>query len=290
MNDLTVAALDYLRRGHHLLALHEKRPNPVYHAKPDDDTPGWSWDRSIHGVPETPEEQAALAAVFEDPSTTGVAILIPPHYLVADIDTEEAAALFTQLVENPPMTDDFRLETVTAKTPQGLHVWFYAPGADSNRWLGGRTLLFKGFGGYVAAPPSAHFGADGHQDGVYTWMRDFDTGMDDLPAGIEERMKFESALTSLESPRTGQTGSFVVVNWPFLYPGWHLEGLCRAIREAPDGNQNNMIAWAAMQARDEGVPYSVAMPQLLQAALDGNHPRRRALATIKGAFTRSRSV
>jgi hypothetical protein len=66
----------------------------------------------------------------------------------------------------------------------------------------------------------------------------------------------------------------------------NLDGLCRAIREAPDGNQNNMIAWAAMQARDEGVPFESAMPQLLAAAIEGGHPERRARTTIKGAYKR----
>lgn len=280
--ELIDAALDYLGRGHHLLALTGKRPNPRYHGKDAAGNGGWSWDQSINGEPETVEEMQALLGVFRHPSTTGVAILIPEHVLVADIDTEEAAALFMELAGEPP-------QTVTAKTTKGLHVWFWAPGAGESRWVGGRKLLFKGFGGYVAAPPSLHFAGEPHEgpsDGVYEWIAGFDTGIDGLPAGIEERMRFERALTGSQPLKTGDTGSFVVVNWPKLYPSWHIEGLCRAIREAPDGNQNNMIAWAAMQARDEGVPFEVAMPLLLNAAVEGGHPRRRASATIKGAFTR----
>lgn len=279
MNSLTEAALDYLERGHHLLALTGKRPNPRYHGKDADGNGGWSWDMSIHGVPETDEEREALASVFADPTTSGVAILIPEHILVADVDTEEAAALFMELAGEVP-------ETVTAKTTKGLHVWFLSPGADASRWVGGRKLLFKGFGGYVAAPPSAHLDDKGVQDGVYTWLRDFDSGIDALPAGIEERMRFERALDATAPLKTGDTGRFMVVDWPKLYPSYHIEGLCKAIVHAPDGNQNNMIAWAAMQARDEGVPFEVAMPLLLAAAIEGGHPRERARATIKGAFTR----
>jgi hypothetical protein len=281
LNELTAAALEYLALGHHLLALTGKRPNPRYHGKDADGNGGWSWDMSIHGVPETGEECAALEAVFEDPTTSGVAILIPEHVLVADVDTEDAAALFMELAGEMP-------ETVTAKTTKGLHVWFWSPGADASRWLGGRSLLFKGFGGYVAAPPSAHLDEKGVQDGVYTWLRPFDTGIDGLPAGIEARMRFERALDATQPVKTGDTGRFMVVNWPKLYPSYHIEGLCRAIKEAPDGNQNNMIAWAAMQARDEGVPYETAMPLLLTAAIEGGHPKQRAIATIKGAFTRKR--
>lgn len=286
MNDLTFAALDYLGRGHHILALTGKRPNTRYHGKDADGNGGWSWDLSIHGYPESDEEVAALAEVFEHPSTTGVAILIPPHVLVADVDTEDAAVLFMELAGAVP-------DTVISKTPNGLHLWFFTPGETAGMWLGGRTLLFKGFGGYVAAPPSAHFSSDGVVDGVYEWVASFDDGMDSLPAGIEERLRFEKALSALSPVKTMDSGTFAVVptddagRWTRkLWPSWHIDGLCRAIREAPDGNQNNIIAWAAMQARDEGVPFDIAMPLLLTAAVDGGHPRERARATIKGAFTR----
>jgi hypothetical protein len=281
MNQLSEAALDYLERGHHLLALTGKRPNPRYHGKEPDGTGGWSWENSIHGVPMTAEESQALISVFRDPTTTGVAILIPEHVLVADVDTEEAAELFAKLVPELP-------ETVTAKTTKGLHLWFLAPGAAESRWLGGRTLLFKGFGGYVAAPPSKHFADDRAtvQDGVYTWLRDLDSGIEHLPDAIAERMKFERALDNTKPVKTGPEGTYVVVNGWKWYPGWHIEGLCKAIVNAPDGNQNNMIAWAALQARDEGVPYEVAMPLLLAAAVEGGHPRHRARTTIKGAYSR----
>ena len=97
VNDLTEAALGYLRLEMHLLALTEKRPNPRYHSKGEDDEVGWSWDKSIHGWPETDADLHALEEVFTHPSTTGVAILIPMHVLVADVDTEEAAVLFAEL-------------------------------------------------------------------------------------------------------------------------------------------------------------------------------------------------
>lgn len=286
MTDLTAAALDYLRRGHHLLALQGKRPSNRYHAKPDDDTPGWSWERSIFGVPETEEEQAGLAQVFEDPAVTGIAILIPQHMLVADVDTEEAAVLFMELVGEAP-------ETVSVKTTKGLHLWFYAPGAEQSVWIGGRTLLFKGFGGYVAAPPSAHFNSDGVKDGVYTWIRDFSTPVDDLPDPIAERMRFERALDRLEPIKTAETGRYLVVptdsegHWTRQgWASWHIDGLVRAVKGAGEGNRNNMLAWAAMQAAEEGVPLATAMPLLTAAAREAGLTDRETRVTIKAAFTR----
>jgi hypothetical protein len=279
LNDLSIAALDYLGAGMHILALTGKRPNSKFHET-------WDWDNSIHGTPESPEDEEALESVFRDKTTTGIALLIPPHVLVADVDTEEAATLFTQLAGEPS-----EWETRTSKTPNGLHLWYLAPGADGSVWLGGRTLLFKGFGGYVAAPPSRHFDEQGNFDGVYTWLGDWAV-LDWLPDGIAERLKVHEAWTTTSRKPEEQR---IFTEFEF-FPNKrfavnrvnNLEGLCRAIETAPDGNQNNIIAWAAMQARDEGVPFESAMPQLLAAAIAGGHPEHRARTTIRGAYKRTR--
>jgi hypothetical protein len=280
MHDLTRAAISYLAAGHHLLALTGKRPNTKYHQ-------GWDWDRSIHGLPESAEDEDRLNDIFADKTTTGVAILIPENVLVADIDTEAAASLFQSMSDEVPNTQ-------TGKTPNGLHLWFLAPGANGSQWLGDRTLLFKGYGGYVVAPPSAHFNEYGQQDGVYEWIGGWGV-IDWLPEKIDERLKAQRALTATEPVKTSEGGAFLFVptdedgRWTGQgWGAWHIEGLCRAIIDAPEGNQNNMIAWAAMQARDEGVPFPTAMTQLLAAALEGNHPKHRAEATIRGAYKRVR--
>lgn len=273
---LAQAAADYLREGHHLLALRGKRPHPKYHAE-------WSWDNSFHGYPDGHEQDIAL--IFDaDPTVTGIAILIPPHMLVADIDTEEAAAYFAARADLP--------KTTSARTPNGLHVWFLAPGIERNIWLGGRTLLFKGFGGYVVAPPSAHFTDDTltEQDGTYEWLNRF--GYEFLPDGIAAAIQASEAIHDAEPVNTREDSRYTVVDLSdgkiVLYMDWRMDGLCRAIIDAPDGNQNNMIAWAAMTARDEGVPFEVAMPRLLAAAIEGHHPRERARDTIRGAYKRRR--
>lgn len=279
MNELAQAAVEYLHADMHLLALTGKRPNSRYHET-------WDWDNSIHGMPLTLADTEALKEVFTHPTTTGIAILIPEHVLVADVDTEAAATLFTELAG-----DIETWETRTSRTPNGLHLWYLAPGANSTVWVGDRTLLFKGFGGYVAAPPSRHFDENGVEDGVYTWLGDWQP-VDWLPEGIRERIKFERALAGdpIEQKKHPIWSVPLDANGHWTWKGWSyysIEGLCKAIREAPDGNQNNMIAWAAMQARDEGVPFESAMPQLLAAAIEGGHPEHRARTTIRGAYKRA---
>jgi hypothetical protein len=295
MTELSEAALAYLGQGLHLLALSGKRPNPRYHSKGEDDEVGWSWDRSIHGEPETAEDIQALIEVFDHPSTTGIAILIPEGVLVADVDTEEAATLLQELAPEP-------IESVVAMTTKGYHLWYAADGANRSVWLGGRTLLFKGFGGYVAAPPSRHFADEERkvQDGGYTWLRPpapvigwWIFGISDLPSGVAHALEMQAKLDALKPAREAPAGASLVVltdaegHWTWKgHADWNIEGLRQAIIKAGDGNQNNMIAWAAMQARDEGVPFDAAMKELLSAALEGHHPRHRAVQTIRGAYGR----
>lgn len=283
MTALSDAAREYVDAGLHILALTGKRPSAKYHAE-------WDYENSIHGKPETPEEEAALAAIFEHRTTTGIALLIPPHVLVADIDTEAAASLYMELAGGLP-------ETPSAQTKNGLHVWFLEPRAERSIWLGERTLLFKGYGGYVVAPPSQHFDDDGHPDAVYTWLNPLVQDgmvrdMDWLPEQIGERVRTLLMFADKERPDfrdpDEERWSVGIRLKPTLalWREWPLAGLCRAIEEAADGNQNNVIHWAAMTAMEEGVPYEEAMRQLLAAALRGGHPERRARTTIAGAYKR----
>lgn len=281
MTTLSEAAFAYLDAGYHLLALHHKRPNDVFHEQ-------WDYQNSIHGHPETDEDRQGVERVFTHRSTTGIALLIPENVLVADIDSEAAAELYMSLAGALP-------ETAVAKTKNGLHAWFLAPGADGSMWLGNRVLLFKGFGGYVAAPPSKHFDERGVEDGVYTWLEHPDAGIDWLPPKIDALLKERRTLGTFEKPDLFGTAERAYIEVEFYDGGWRLwkrwdiKGLCQAIIDAPDGNQNNVILWAALTAQEEGVPLEVAMDQLLAAAIQGGHPARRARTTISGVYKRRRN-
>jgi hypothetical protein len=292
--DLRDAALDYLAAGLHILALDGKKPNFRVHGE------NWSYEDSFHGPPLTDADCEAIELSFNGRGTTGIAILIPPDFVVADVDTERAAALLVELGGEP------NVDTVGSKTKNGLHIWFWYPGADRNRWLGdgkqpdpGRTLLFKGLGGYVVAPPSLHFAADGTQDGTYSWgANPLVVGgkifmPDPLPTQIAEQFRREDLWTADRQEHRDTVSSFTMTpvegvpwyQWPKVHT-YNTEGLERAIEKAADGNQNNVIHWAALTCHEEGVPYEVAMERLLAAAVRGNHPRSRARDTIRGAYKR----
>lgn len=282
--ELARAALDYVTRGFHVLALHHKRPNSKYHE-------AWNYENSIHGVPATEEEWEGLAAIFADPSTTGIAILIPPNFLVADVDTEEAATLFMALSGRLP-------ETVAAQTKNGLHLWFVAPGADQSYWLGKRTLLFKGLGGYVAAPPSRHFTQAGEQDGVYTWLVDFDGGMDFIPDRAWQTI--QTAHTLDETSQAFKDAAKDDREWIevqhdesgrlILTRRIGIEGVIEAVAKAPAGNRNNMLAWAAMTCQEEGVPFAKAYDLLMAAARTAGLQTDESRTTIKSAYRRRRTA
>lgn len=285
MTDLFAAAVDYLTAGLHILALNGKKPNARVHGD------SWSWEESFHGVPQGVELDH-LRNTFTDPKVTGIAILIPPGFLVADVDSDQAAQLLLDL--GFQSSED----TISARTKNGLHIWFWWPGADRNRWLGQRTLLFKGWGGYVVAPPSFHFDDHGIVDGVYEWISplvvDGRAQMPDtLPDRAVQAMTAEDQLMALLPEREPMRHFVMVptegVEWWLWEKRWdyQTEGLERAIETAAEGNQNNVIHWAAMTCKEEGVPYEIAMERLMAAAERGNHPARRARDTIRGAYKRA---
>lgn len=281
MSNLPYHAVKYLEAGYHLLALSGKRPNPRYHGKRDDEEVGWSWEKSIHGAPETEEEVKAVYEVFEHPSTTGIALLIPKDVLVADLDTDAAFDLFATLWDGR--------KARTASTPNGVHVWFEAPGADKSIWLGGRVLLFKGFGGYVAAPPSRHFNAAGEEDGVYTWASEGPLGI--MSDAMARQVRAANALetgevfkreTAIEPELHFTSADGVLTAWA----SYNIDGLLSAVRDAREGNRNNMLAWAALTAAEEGVPLEVGMPALTEAARAAGLTGRETRITIRAAYSR----
>ena len=278
MNDLALAAADYLRAGLSVIALSGKAPNSKYH-------PHGLLD-CISGVPDGDDDLTALEKVFGDAATTGVGVLIPAHTLVADVDSEESAILLTKYTKGE--TPD----TAVALTRNGLHFWFLSPGADQSYWVGNKNLLLRGPGSYVAAPPSKH--PDG---GVYTWqeplvvdgrIRALDWLPDDLAAavagarlGVEMGIARRNHVDSITNHFTWRLEpKLKFIGTPVM------DGILTAVREAREGNRNNLLAWAAMTLAEEGVSYDDAMTPLTDAAVKAGLDRQEIKITIKAAFKR----
>lgn len=278
---LADAAAEYLNAGLAVIALAGKLPNTALHRH-------WNED-CIRGTVEDDEEGgdwAILYRYFEHPETTGIGIVIPEHMAVVDIDGEEGAIQWRDLVGDAELVPD----TPAAKTGRGLHLWFVTPRSQGNKKLGPKLDL-KGHGGYVAAPPSLH--PDGH---VYTWLDPLVVNgvrqVDWLPEGIEKWLAASDAVAEdfhIERP------IYHLYNLSLQSGAWRLrrevcpppiDGLIGAVREAPEGNRNNILAWAALQARDEGVTLEVAERDLGGAAIEAGLTPREVKTTIRAAYRR----
>lgn len=292
MTPLVAAAHDYLAAGLTVMALTGKQPNTKHHPQ--------GKDSAMSGVPENADDDALIRMVFDDPSTTGIALVIQHPYFVVDVDGEDGAvqlrAILGEGVALPA--------TPVAATGRGFHFWLADTTPRRNMKLGTK-LDIKAEGGYVAAPPSAHFTKEDEEardfsrpDAHYEWLMpifDAESGMIVPPMEAPEGLlKVFADRDLMDSYKVAHKTEYAIIG--VVKPDGKgiiisrgedkLAGLCHAIVTAEDGNQNNMIAWAALTARDEGVDYKTAMELLFAAAIEGGHPADRARATIRSAYRR----
>jgi hypothetical protein len=280
MTSLTDAATEYINAGLSVITLAGKLPNTDLHRHGVYD--------AISGKVEGDEDMASLARFFEHEDTTGIGIPLPAHMVVVDIDGEEGAQQFRELVG-----EEFEaaLETPAARTGRGLHLWYATPREQGNAKLGPKLDL-KGIGGYVAAPPSRH--PDG---AVYTWLDPLvKAGLVGpiawLPAGIERVLDIDDQIRAenhVERP------TYWLYNLSLQDGAWRLrrevcpppiDGLIHAVETAEEGNRNNILAWATLQARDEGVTLEVAMRDLGGAAEASGLSPQEVRTTIRAAYRR----
>jgi bifunctional DNA primase/polymerase-like protein len=277
MSALVDAAIEYLNAGLTVFALAGKQPNTQIEGE------GW---REISGAVE-PGDEVILAAVFDHPATTGIGIVIPNGMAVVDIDGEEGAIAFNQLMGGGGFFDGLREPTAVAATGRGLHLWYITIGEVRSTKLA-EKLDLKGVGGYVAAPPSRH-----PSGAVYTWIEDLVRGRRLTAALIpNEIMELLAVRESLHDrfardPDRVYTraeyhleGSVLV---PVIVPAT-MEGLAGAVAKAADGERNNMLNWAAYKARLGGFSLQQVMAELGTAAAEAGLGQQEIKQTIRSAF------
>lgn len=262
------AAEDYLSRGLSVIALSGKAPNGVIHKHGLHDAFAMQ-DGRLKGP-------TTLVEAFSFVATTGIGILTSYPYFVVDIDGEEGALHWKQLVGS----EDFMPTSWVAKTGRGLHLWY----AD---WTPRRTrklaplLDLKAAGGYVAAPPSLH--PEGH---TYEWL---------LPPSDGSPMQAPYALTKLLDDAEALEKQQVITaesnrrpvhalkeGGKFWASFVSLQGPIRRMREAESGERNALLYWAAMAILRDGAQQE-DLEQLHAAAVDVGLGDREARQTIRSA-------
>lgn len=286
--ELTDAAADYLSRGLAVIALTGKTPNVSVHRN--------GIYNALRGAPETEEDWHVIGRAFCHDDTTGVGILTGLPYVVVDIDGEEGAEQWQEIngdkayvpLIGGPMTPD----RWVAKTGRGLHLW-YAPPEELliPQGMGvvgpgglklGPKLDLKGYGGYVAAPPSRH--PDGH---TYEWL---------VPPGEDAPMEAPEALSKVlryhsvqKERRLGAkeqrraipvTATFAGTTYTSI-PSF--DGIIESVRKAEEGNRNHMLHWAAASMADEGAN-SEDYEALYDAAIENGLERQETKRTIQSAI------
>lgn len=237
---LVTAAGEYLARGLSIIALTGKTPNVKVHRH--------GLNEPLTGAPDCDADWDLLRSVFDHEDTTGIGILTTWPYVVVDIDGEDGAKQWAQML-GMPFEGDWVLPDVTwaALTGRGLHLWYASPQPTGTIKLGSKLDL-KGTGGYVAAPPSLH--PDGH---VYKWLR---APGDRYPQEVPEALArvIKTHVEDLEVTRRQATYKKAIYRARDEEYGTRFDpaGILKKMAEAEDGNRNNLLHWAAKVFVEDG--------------------------------------
>lgn len=242
---LTLAAGDYLARGLAVIALTGKTPNVKLHKHGLKD--------ALRGAPESAADWEFIAGFFEHRDTTGVGILTEWPYVVVDIDGEEGAQQWRELLGDDEIgREDWVPTRWVAKTGRGLHLWYHTFELKTGTIKLGPKLDLKGDGGYVAAPPSKH--PDGH---TYEWiLSPGDDGPMEVPQPLREVI--ENRLFDLQMSaeakriRRAAWGPRYAEGDHVFYAQANHDRLIEGMATALDGNRNNYLHWAASTLAEEG--------------------------------------
>ncbi|MER7395466.1 bifunctional DNA primase/polymerase [Streptomyces sp. NPDC000151] len=161
--------------------------------------------------------------------------------------------------------------TVTVSTPSGgLHLWLLAPAGTvvpNSASRIGPGIDVRGQGGYLAGPGSWT------PRGEYRLCPGTGATVAPVPPAL---LRLMLPAPSATQPRQ-QTS-----------PVGHGDddALVRFVRDAPRGQLNNRLFWAACRAYEQAADPDTTAEQLLAAAIEAGHPERGAARTIASARTR----
>lgn len=279
MTPVSRAAQEYLAAGLAVIALTGKAPNGLFHKH--------GLQNALVGKPDNPGDRDLIEQVFTHPQTTGVGIVIQYPYFVVDVDGEEGAEQFAEIIE----TVQLDATTPIARTGRGLHIWY----ADHREHRGaklGTKLDLKGVGGYVVAPPSLH--PAGHH---YEWLTSIlsDDGTINPPIEMPDQLdEYLAMMGRLEADRPQRDHSatpMLVIQDGRLSIGHEpasISGLVQFVRTLPEGNRNHGLFWAASTAIEDGFTEAETMTALAPAAKEAGLAQREIKTAIQSAIKRLR--
>jgi hypothetical protein len=156
--------------------------------------------------------------------------------------------------------------TVIGTPSGGKHMWFVGPAGAPVRNSAGKLgpgIDVRGYGGYLVGPGSWT------PKGIYRF--DERRPVAELPGG----------LLALMLPPPPPRPHPVIV--PGRRRGAALVGLVKFVLEAPNGELNNRLYWAACRAFETGVDTDALRRALVEAAVSMGHPERAAERTVDSA-------
>lgn len=266
--ELITAAALYLEKGLRIIALDGKAPNGAVHPHGMKD--------AYTVMPPTVVNQGILAAAFSHPRTTGIGILTGYPYFVVDIDGEEGAQQWLDIL-GPG--SNYVPDRWAATTGRGLHLWFSDTTQRTTRKLGPKLDL-KAEGGYVAAPPSVH-----PSGSIYKWIADPDQPPMEAPASLRrllDTQDFERDQRIVAKSASNRVRHVYEPGSGVFYASWGFEGVLSAMREAEEGNRNAVLYWAACTLGDDGATEE-DYDQLQEAALKAGLTRHEVRLTMSSA-------
>lgn len=222
-----------------------------------------------HGVHDATTDPKRLDELFDAaPYATGYGIACGRGYeplLGVDLDRKngvDGVASLLALAEQHGFTVP---ETAVIATPSGgEHRWFIGPAGAPVRNSAsklGPGVDVRGYGGYLVGPGSWT------PKGIYRF------------AELRPAAELPDGLLALMLPPVRPARVYV----PGPRRGAALVALVKFVLEAPEGELNNRLYWAACRACETGVDANAVGRALVDAAVSLGHPEHAAERTVSSA-------